>query len=380
MKIKYLAFGVITAIGLVACGGGGDEDSAAPSPPRLSGTAAVGSPIVGATVTVHCAGGGVLTSQTTKSDGSWSVVVNGQSFPCAAQLNGGTIDGVQNAVQLHSLALSVGTMNVTPLTDLMVAFATNRTIPGEWFDGLTSNSFSVVNATSVKAALAVLVDTLHMTQLGTTYHPMTTAFNPAPGSVLDDTLSALGTALRDVGMSYADLRTLVATPNAVPSSGLLIALTTRYINSISGVRASGGVNTTTGLSANGSPKVAVGACATTSGANAYLRCQMNAVANFGPLSVVDGNTHQTCVASYTNGTLTISNGTMTVVGYLNGNLLSDIDTFTAGNILHLNAWASSSAVMQMSTLTWDEAGRLRSISGRYSNLQKGSTDNFTCAD
>lgn len=379
MKIKCLALGVITALCLVACGGGGGGDSVAPVPPRLSGTAAVGSPIVGATVTVRCAGGVVLTIQTTRNDGSWSVVVNGQSFPCAAQLNGGMIDGVQNTVQLHSLALSVGTMNVTPLTDLMVAFATNRTIPSQWFDGLTSTSFNDVNANSVKAALSVLVDTLHMTQLGTTYHPMTTAFNPAPGSVLDDTLSSLSAALRDVGMVYADLRTLVATPNAMPSSGLLVALTTRYINSVSGVRASGGVNTTTGLSANGSPKVVVSACATASGANTYLRCQMNAVANFGPLSVVDGNTHQTCVASYTNGTLTISNGTMTVVGYLNGNLLSDIDTFTAGDILHLNAWASSSGVMQMSTLTWDDAGRLRSISGRYSSLLKGSTD-FTCAN
>jgi hypothetical protein len=44
------------------------------------------------------------------------------TFPCAVQLNGGTINNVANTTPLHSNALVSGTLNVTPLTDLIVAF------------------------------------------------------------------------------------------------------------------------------------------------------------------------------------------------------------------------------------------------------------------
>ncbi|MBK7006121.1 MAG: hypothetical protein IPH37_14135, partial [Burkholderiales bacterium] len=306
---RNLIIGTITALLLAACGGGGGAGSspAAPTPTTLAGTAAVGSPIVGATVTVRCAAGLPLTSQVTNSNGAWSVALSGQVFPCAAQLNGGTINGIANTARYHSIALAAGTMNVTPLTDLMVVFATKRNIPSDWFNGLSSPSWASINASALNAALAVLVNTLQMVQLGSTQHPVTTVFTPAAGNVMDDTLSSLAAALRDISLAYADLRILVASPTVVPSSTLLGALTTRYASSVSGVRASGGVNTTTGLSPNGSPKTAVANCGMAAGSS-YLKCQMNAIANFGPLSVVDRVSGKTCTATYTNGTLTVSNG------------------------------------------------------------------------
>lgn len=376
---KLVFVGALLAATLTACGGGGGGDSATPASASsaLAGTAAVGSPIVGATVTVRCAAGLPLTSQPTSSDGSWKVVLSGQTFPCAAQVNGGTINGVANTVQFHSLALGSGIMNVTPLTDLMVAFATRQTILSNWFNGLSTTSLNTINASSLNTALSFLVNALNMNQLGTTFHPITTGFTPVAGSVMDDTLSSLGAALRDIGMVYGDLRILVATPNAVPSSSLLGALVTRYSNSVSGIRASGGVNTTTGLSANGSPKVAVSNCALP-GSSSYAQCQMNAIANFGPLSVVDGQTHQTCTASYTNGVLTVSNGASTVVGYLNGNMLSAISTFGTSGVASMNAYASAGRVIQINTLSWDTTGHLTSISGKYINILTGTTE-ISCA-
>ncbi len=188
--IQHITLGIVTTIGLVACGGGGGGGSDTASvptatvPTSLKGTAAVGSPIVGATVVVKCAKGLTLTSPATDSDGSWSVVVRDQTFPCAVQLTGGTIDGVQNIVQYHSIALGTGTANITPLTDLMVAFASKRSVPSDWFNGLSSASWSGINANVMDASSAVLVITLQMTQLGNTVQPITTSFSPHAANVM----------------------------------------------------------------------------------------------------------------------------------------------------------------------------------------------------
>lgn len=383
--IQHITLGIVTTIGLVACGGGGGGGSDTASvptatvPTSLKGTAAVGSPIVGATVVVKCAKGLTLTSPATDSDGSWSVVVRDQTFPCAVQLTGGTIDGVQNIVQYHSIALGTGTANITPLTDLMVAFASKRSVPSDWFNGLSSASWSGINANVMDASLAILVNTLQMTQLGNTVQPITTSFSPHAGNVMDDSLSALSAALHDVGMLYGDLRNLLSSPTVTPSSNLVGALVSRYRTSESGVRTFGGVNSTVGVSVNGSPNVAVSNCGLIGGGHSFMKCNMNAIANFGPVSVVDRNTGKTCTASYTNGTLSVSNGTVTVNGYLNGNILSDVDTFASGDVSRLNAWASTGRIIQLNTLTWDSTGRLKTIYGTLTTVGTGTTE-FTCSE
>ena len=106
---------------------------------------------------------------------------------------------------------------------------------------------------------------------------------------------------------------------------------------------------------------------------------MNAIANFGPVSVVDRNTGKTCTASYTNGTLSVSNGTVTVNGYLNGNILSDVDTFASGDVSRLNAWSSTGRIIQLNTLTWDSTGRLKTIYGTLTTVGTGTTE-FTCSE
>ncbi|NVO06470.1 MAG: hypothetical protein HXX19_11320, partial [Rhodoferax sp.] len=85
---------------LAACGGG----SSTPAATTLSGTAAVGVPIVNGAITVSCASGSTLTTTTT-STGTWTVTINGQTLPCATQVTGGTVGGVANTTPYHSIAV-----------------------------------------------------------------------------------------------------------------------------------------------------------------------------------------------------------------------------------------------------------------------------------
>ena len=88
----------------------------------LSGTAAVGAPIVGAAVNVTCAAGAALSNiPATSAIGAWSVTLSGQTLPCAVQVSGGTVNGAANTTTYQSIANAYGIVNVTPLTDLLVA-------------------------------------------------------------------------------------------------------------------------------------------------------------------------------------------------------------------------------------------------------------------
>ena len=162
---------------LASCGGGADVAQTS-APNTLSGVAAVGYPIVGGTVSVVCAAGVVPTINNTSATGAWQVSAVGLTLPCAVRVSGGTINGVTSTAMYHSLANSIGTVNITPLTDLIVANFAQRSDLDVWFAGL--NPAVVVQAqitpASVDAALANLRTALtELTPLGT-INPITTAF------------------------------------------------------------------------------------------------------------------------------------------------------------------------------------------------------------
>jgi hypothetical protein len=133
------------AAALVACGGDDDDSSVGGS--TLGGVAAVGMPIADAAVNVSCAGGTPLNT-TTSSGGLWQVSISGQTLPCAVQVTGGNVGGVANALTLHSLAVGFGNLNVTPLTDLVVASRLG-TDPQGWF---AAPAFAGIDAASLDAA------------------------------------------------------------------------------------------------------------------------------------------------------------------------------------------------------------------------------------
>ncbi|MCC4307545.1 hypothetical protein LL252_03080 [Alcanivorax marinus] len=106
---------------------GGDGGSPGPSAATLSGTAAIGAAIRTGTVTAACSdGSGFTETVTTNANGSWSGQVAGTALPCVLTVTGGT-----PPVTLRSYASQAGTVNVTPITDMVLALATGSA-DGGW--------------------------------------------------------------------------------------------------------------------------------------------------------------------------------------------------------------------------------------------------------
>ncbi|MDP2416713.1 MAG: hypothetical protein Q8M33_04430 [Hydrogenophaga sp.] len=190
-------WGTLTlAAALVGCGGGDDPSPAA----SLSGVAAVGAPIANGAITVQCAGGSALNT-TTSTTGAWQVSFAGQTLPCAVQVRGGTISGSANAVPYHSIAVSLGTVNVTPLTDLIVAQLAGAN-PQTWFG---SPVFTNVNAGAVQTALGNVASGLGIASTLGTVNPITARFKAEPDDSMDKLLEALSKAQVNTSTTYAML-------------------------------------------------------------------------------------------------------------------------------------------------------------------------------
>ncbi len=254
-RLRYLAFAIPLFI-LTACGGGGGNSPAAST--TLSGTAAVGAPIVGATVNVTCAAGAALSNiPVTSATGAWSVTLSGQTLPCAVQVSGGTVNGAANTTAYQSIATSLGTVNVTPLTSLLVANLVGKATPNTWFANLTPTQLSAITSAQVSTSLTKLRAALNLAALNT-IDPVTLPFNPAPGVAMDDILTALGSAMAsNPALSYANLLASAgasAGASITPPAGLSAALLTALASTPGG----GGSGGTTGTAAQYFNKRAVG--------------------------------------------------------------------------------------------------------------------------
>ena len=386
-RTPAIALTVATVAVLTACGGGDSgPTTATAAPATLSGTAAVGFPIVGAVVKVMCASGSTLASQPTSDAGAWQVNLAGQSFPCAAQVTGGTINKVLNTTPYHAIALTAGTMNITPLTDLIVANMALSATPSAWFASLTSAALAPVNSSTVNAALNLVASLLKLAQLGANINPTTSPFTPVAGNVMDDTLTALATA----SLTHTDLLALASAGSAfaVPTD-LATTIVAAYLATTSGVGTSSNVagtsnNLTTGQAANGTPALAPANCVVKFGANAYTRCAANAVANFSTVSMIDATDGKTCTASYLNGTLTLTKGALTVSTLLNSDIADNLTTFGSGTsetiatlspfslgVMTLAGIAASTATVQ-----WSTSGVLKKIEGTTTG---NASQQFSCS-
>ncbi len=242
MKLQHLFVAAITVALLSGCGGGGGSSSPAtststPATRNLGGVAAVGSPIVAGTINVSCASGSALASTTTSSMGAWQVTLAGQTLPCAVQVTGGTISGVANTTPYQSIAITPGTVNVTPLTDLMVANLAGTATPSVWFAGLSANPapLTAINQASVTGALAKMSAALPALTSLNTINPIITAFTPTSGNVSDDMLTALKTAMTNTGVTYTSLLSNASVPAfTAPVTGFGTALATAYAGTTSG--------------------------------------------------------------------------------------------------------------------------------------------------
>ena len=120
-------------------------------------------------------------------------------------------------------------MNVTPLTNLLLANLASTTSLSVWFTNLVPSSFTPITLASVNAALARQCASLSgLTQLCAT-NPITTVFTPTSNNIMDYMLIALQLAMTNSGASYAALLSNAAIPGyTAPVAGFNTALTTAY--------------------------------------------------------------------------------------------------------------------------------------------------------
>ncbi|WP_035060527.1 hypothetical protein [Andreprevotia chitinilytica] len=154
-----IAVAIALALPLAGCGGGGGSSttsSSAPSASTLSGVAATGLPIIGATVTIKDAAGTTATIQT-GNDGSYTFdtkTLSTLKLPLIIKVSGGTVGGQANSVELYSVSTTGGIANITPLSHLLLASLTGQ-LPADFFAAIGNGaSTTVVTDQNVAAAQA----------------------------------------------------------------------------------------------------------------------------------------------------------------------------------------------------------------------------------
>lgn len=203
------AFGIL-ALGLTACGGGGDSGSApaAPPPPAavaLSGTAAAGLPLVGS-VTIKDALGATKTVPI-DANGGYTVDVTGMTAPVMLRATG--FVGATSYV-IHSASATVaanGTVNITPLTDLIVANAAGQ-IAATYFAGSSFANLTQAQLDAETASLkAKLLPVLQAMKVDAAIDLLRTPFTPL-SSALDQALDVLRVSV-DATTQVATITNLV---------------------------------------------------------------------------------------------------------------------------------------------------------------------------
>src|SRR5487761_2294859 len=201
---------------LASCGGGGGGGvggsySSMPSAnPMITGLAATGAALAGASVNAKCTSGPPV-SGTTGADGTFSLeLAGGQALPCMVQV-------VKGTVTLHGFAAVAGHINVTPLTDLIISNALGSDAAAAFASFDSSKGATILAGLD---AAKTYVKTQATAMIGATQSgdPLTEEFKV--GDADDMVLANLAAALAANNKNLDDLR------NAAVSGGSFLAAVT----------------------------------------------------------------------------------------------------------------------------------------------------------
>lgn len=203
---------------LAACGGssvdgGGGGGGGSPAMSSLSGTAATGAPMAGATIVVRDASGaevqvcrdgaGAQVACTSGADGRFSISLRSDTR-APLVLTATPPDGGAVQVSMAAQVQDGGTVNITPITTLIAASLSPSGDP----HALRPGDF---DQTGLQAAVATLLAALQplLDAVGTTAHPLTGSF-AADGTGMDKALDVLdvqiGTDVNGVVTVVAEIR------------------------------------------------------------------------------------------------------------------------------------------------------------------------------
>ena len=176
----YAGLAVVASLLLAACGDddkGGTVPSATTS--LISGTAAIGVPMVGASITLRCLNDGSA-SATTDASGNFTVTVPTANLPCA--ISAAPAGGGQSHFSVASGSGSV-VANISPLTSLALALA-GTTPDATWFAALNNAGLQ-----ALAAALNAAVSNLNAALSG---YGLPAGFNPFSSPLLAATAGQAG--------------------------------------------------------------------------------------------------------------------------------------------------------------------------------------------
>jgi len=204
------------ALALTACGGGSDDSPATPPVQgvTLSGTAAMGAALAGATVEAKC--NGSSGSTTTAANGSYTLVLTSGSLPCALR-----VTPLGGGVVLHSIAQGGSTAHLTQVSHLVVASLAGDD-PANYYGAFSDSVAGFLTVTAVQGAKARVVATLKFG--GADFSTVGDVLS-APlvaGNLFDQALAALAQRMAVQGVTLSALTVAVhrASPNnTTPTPG-----------------------------------------------------------------------------------------------------------------------------------------------------------------
>ncbi len=312
------------ALGLTACGGGDSTvtpvaSTPTPVPVTLTGTAAVGAPLVNSTVSARCTTGTAVTPAITSATGQWTLNLGSVAMlPCAVEITGGTVSGAANTQVLHSYAQAAGVVNVTPLTDMIVAMAAAAQ-PTSWFGALDATHPPAIGTRLAAAQTTVIqaLGTAHYTVPATAgFNLFSTGFNAAMGDTYDGLLEAFAKGLAASGKTYPELLASVLAGGSSASINLPAAVVAPVVPPVT--------PPVSGVS--GLPTVDSSKCTLTTESvsipgvgliTGMGQCGASAVADWSNSALKVLGTSTPCSVSIVSGLFTLTGGTQTITATMN---------------------------------------------------------------
>jgi hypothetical protein len=220
----------LVSVLLAGCGGGAAGGSAV----SLSGVAAYGAPMAGATIVITDSSGKTVTA-TAAADGSYTADVSGFSAPLLITASGDYGNSVKRYVALLDTMPASGTAaiaNVTPLTNALAAMVSSDGVsPDEFAKDISKlkNLDSARLASALGNLQAAMADVLADAGLPATFDPTRAAFHADRSNAADTLLDTVRVTQSDLGVTLNNARVALSYGAAGGASVTLKGLTTSAV-------------------------------------------------------------------------------------------------------------------------------------------------------
>lgn len=156
--------GLLSAILLVACGGSDNSNNTTENKEvtnnpteiayaTITGTAFAASALTDASVTANCKdNAGFKTAVKVDAQGKWQGQVDSSKLPCRLEVKA-------NEQSYHSYISQAGNININPLTDLTIAYASTQ-VPTTWYQSGVMTDEKLKSANTAMIAELIKKDTV----------------------------------------------------------------------------------------------------------------------------------------------------------------------------------------------------------------------------